>query len=54
MKDGSVYEIDSRFGTHTGRHMTKNLSSINAYPIESGMRKHIAIVLNVSKKYQMK
>ena len=31
--------------------MAKNLSAVNAYPIETGMGKDIAIELNVNDKY---
>ena len=34
--------------------MAKNLSPINAYPIESRVRKAVAIGLNVNKRYKMK
>lgn len=34
--------------------MAKNLSPINAYPIESRVRKDVAIGLNVNERHQMK
>lgn len=40
--------------TRTRGHMAKNLSPINAYPVESGMRKNVAIGLNVNQRYQMR
>ena len=40
----SFHDATSR----TGSHVAKNLSAVNAYPIESGMRKGIAIGLNVN------
>lgn len=35
--------------SRTGGHVAKNLGPINAYPIESGMRKDVAKGLNVRK-----
>ena len=40
--------------SRTGSHVAKNLSPINAYPIESGVRKDVAIWLNVNERHQMK
>lgn len=34
--------------------MAKNLNPINAYPIESGAGKDVAIELNVNERHQMK
>ena len=47
---GSSQDAASR----TGSHVAKNLSSINAYPIECGVRKDVAIGLNVNERHQMK
>lgn len=40
--------------SRTRSHVTENLSAVNAYPIESGMRKDVAIKLNVNERHQMK
>jgi hypothetical protein len=36
--------------SRTGSHVAKNLSAVNAYPIESGMRKDVALGPNVNWK----
>ena len=33
--------------------MAKNLSAVDAYPIETGMRKDIAVELDVNERYSM-
>ena len=43
------HDVTSR----TRSQVTKNLSAINAYPIETGVRKDIAIELNVNGRYWM-
>ena len=37
--------------SHTRSQVAKNLGAVNAYPIETGMRKDIAMELNVNKRY---
>ena len=37
--------------SRTGSQVAKNLSAVNAYPIETGMREDIAIELNVNDRY---
>ena len=40
--------------SRTGSHVAKNLSAVNAYPIESGMRKDVGIGPNVNERHQIK
>ena len=37
--------------SHTRSQVAKNLGAVNAYPIETGVRKDIAMELNVNKRY---
>lgn len=40
--------------SRTGSHVAKNLSTVNAYPVESAMRKDVAIKVNVNERHEMK
>ena len=53
-KTSQTMRSSHHLATRTRSHVANNLSSINAYPIESGVRKDIAMGLNVNDRSQMK